>query len=313
MLTSKTTFASPLRYPGGKTAISNFIKLILCQNNLLDGQYIEIYAGGAGLAWSLLFEEYVHTITINDISKPLYTFWYSVLRDTDNLCKLIYDTPVTIKEWHLQKHIQLRPESYSSLELGFSTFFLNRTNRSGILQAGVIGGKAQNGKWKLNARFNKKDLIMRIYRIARYSTRVSLYNLDASRFIENILPDISRRSLVYLDPPYYMKGHELYENHYSHDDHVALSSLICSTIKHPWIVSYDAAPKIIALYNKYRSIQYDLNYSAQERYSGSEIMFFSHNIVIPNATKSKVNSPPHLITPSIHPAHITQADLVLSR
>ena len=132
MLTSKTRFASPLRYPGGKAAISNFIKLILCQNNLLDGQYIEVYAGGAGIAWSLLFEEYIHNVIINDISKPLYTFWHSVLRNTDNLCKLIYDTPVTIKEWHLQKHIQLRPESYSFLELGFSTFFLNRTNRSGI-------------------------------------------------------------------------------------------------------------------------------------------------------------------------------------
>lgn len=305
-------FTSPLRYPGGKSAISNFIKLVLLKNNLLDGHYVEIYAGGSGIAWPLLFEEYVKCVSMNDISKPLYAFWHSVLHDTERLCRLINDVPVTIEEWHRQKAIQSRLNDFSSLELGFSTFFLNRTNRSGILQAGVIGGKSQNGKWKIDARFNKKDLIQRIQRIVCYASRIRLYNLDAFDFINTILPILSKKALVYLDPPYYTKGQELYENHYSHDDHVKLASLIPIQIKQPWIVSYDYCPQITALYSQYRSIQYNLSYSAQERYVGSEIMFFSHSIVIPDTAQRSGNFPNQSTEEFVHPIHVKRSDLFLS-
>ncbi len=288
------SFTSPLRYPGGKGAIGNFIKLVLLQNNLLDGDYIEVYAGGAGIAWPLLFEEYVRRVYINDLSKPLFSFWQSVLEDTDRLCRLIHDTPITMRQWNRQKIVQKKPDDYPPTELGFSTFFLNRTNRSGILQGGVIGGKKQNSKWKLDARFNKRDLVERIQRIARYAKRISLYNLDAVDFIKTIVSCLNQKALVYLDPPYYRKGRELYENHYSPNDHVKLASLISNKIKQPWVVSYDATPQTVALYSRYRSIQYNLSYSAQERYAGAEIMFFSQNLAIP-----KIN----------HPAYVRQVDL----
>lgn len=305
-------FTSPIRYPGGKAALSNFIKLVLFKNNLLDGHYVEVYAGGAGIAWPLLFEEYVKYVFINDISKPVYAFWQSVLQNTEELCRLINDTPVTIQEWHRQRSMQLRPDDCSSLELGFSTFFLNRTNRSGILQAGVIGGKGQSGKWKIDARFNKKDLIQRTQRIAYYASRVRLYNLDAFDFINTTLSTLSKKALVYLDPPYYMKGQELYENHYSHDDHVKLASLIPIQIKQPWIVSYDYCPQVTALYGQYRSIQYNLSYSAQERYLGSEIMFFSHSIVIPATEQRGDNFSNQSAGEFILPTHVKRADLFLS-
>ena len=293
-LPQRHSFTSPLRYPGGKGAIGNFIKLILSQNNLLDGDYIEVYAGGAGIAWSLLFEEYVRHVYINDLSKSLFAFWQSVLKDTDSLCQLIYDTPITMHQWNRQKQIQRKPDNHTSTELGFSTFFLNRTNRSGILRGGVIGGKEQNGKWKLDVRFNKKDLVNRIQRIARYSRRITLYNLDAIDFIKLIVSNLRQKALVYLDPPYYGKGQELYENHYSPNDHVGLASTISDKIRQPWIVSYDAVPQILALYHQYRSIQYDLSYSAQERYNGAEIMFFSDKLVVPTID---------------HPAYVRQVDL----
>jgi len=305
-------FTSPLRYPGGKASISNFIKLVLCKNKLLDGHYIEIYAGGAGIAWPLLFEEYVKYVSINDISKPVFAFWHSALHDSERLCKLINDIPITIQEWHHQKAIQSRPNDYSSLELGFSTFFLNRTNRSCILQAGIIGGKGQNGKWKIDARFNKKDLIQRIQRIASYASRIKLYNLDAFDFINTILPTLSNKALVYLDPPYYTKGHKLYENHYSFDDHVKLASLIPIQVKQPWIVSYDYCPQIIGLYSQYRNIQYNLDYSAQESYTGSEIMFFSNNITIPETVKPSDNLSNQSVGKFVYPTRVKQADLLLS-
>jgi len=284
-------FTSPLRYPGGKGMLANFAKLILSQNNLLDCHYVEVYAGGASLAWELLFEEYVHHIHINDISKQLYSFWISVLNYTDDLCRLIHDTPVTVDEWHHQKIIHHNPSHHSLLRVGFSTFFLNRTNRSGILRGGIIGGKQQSGKWGIDARFNKVDLIARIRKIARYSSRISVYNEDASNFIKLHLGNIPKRSLVYLDPPYFLRGKKLYENHYTHDDHATIANLISNFIKRPWIVSYDNNPEIVKLYCTFRNLEYALSYSAQDRYNGSEIMFFSNDLIIPvvsNPTRIKL-------------------------
>lgn len=277
-------FTSPLRYPGGKGMLTNFMKLVVSHNDLLDGHYGEIYAGGAGIAWPLLFEEYVRHVHINDLNKPVFAFWKCVLEKTDELCGFIHDTPVTIKEWIRQKAIQADPENHSWLELGFSTFFLNRTNRSGIINGGVIGGKAQNGKWKLSARFNKADLIARIQCIARYTKRISIYNHDAANFIRHILPFLPGKALVYLDPPYYVKGQGLYEDHYLHEDHAKIARLVSKRIKQLWIVSYDNTPEIVRLYGNYRNMRYDLSYSAQGRYSGSEIMFFSNNLAIPQVS-----------------------------
>jgi DNA adenine methylase len=257
------------------------MKIIISQNNLLDGDYVEIFAGGAGIAWSLLFEEYVRRVHINDLNKSVMAFWQSILENTDEFCRLTQDTPITMEEWYRQQRIQANPDNHSTLELGFSTFFLNRTNRSGILKGGVIGGKEQSGEWKIDARFNRKDLVQRIQRIGRYSNRIRLYNSDASDFITKTLPSISSRSLVYLDPPYFNKGQELYENHYNKEDHAYIANLVFN-IKQPWIVSYDATPEIMKIYNNYQNIRYSISYSARERYAGSEVIFYKEGLKVPD-------------------------------
>lgn len=274
---------TPLRYPGGKGRLTPFVKAVFEQNNLLDGHYVEPYAGGAGIAVNLLLQQYASTIHLNDIDKSIYSFWHSVLNSTDELCKMIHDVQLNMVEWNKQKAIQNDPENHSLLELGFSTFFLNRTNRSGIINAGVIGGKNQDGPWKIDARFTKKELSNRVEKIAFYSSRIRLYNLDAKALITSVLPALPQKSLVYLDPPYYFKAQDLYQNHYTHEDHVAIAKLVGNKIKIPWIVSYDNAPEIIKLYHSFPTITYGMSYSASDRYSGSEAMFFSRRILIPDA------------------------------
>lgn len=273
-------FTSPLRYPGGKGTLANFFKLVIRKNKLLDGHYVEVYAGGAGVAWPLLFGEYVQRVYINDINKSVYAFWSAALQTPEELCRLVRDVPVTIEEWRRQREIQREPEKHSLLELGFSTFFLNRTNRSGIISGGVIGGQAQAGNWKLDARFNKKDLIARIERIARYADRVSLYNMDAAVFMTNVLHKLPLRALVYLDPPYFAKGNDLYEDHYAPEDHVTIASLVAN-VRQPWVVSYDDEPEIANLYRGYRKLAYNISYSAHTSYLGAEVMFFRPSLVIP--------------------------------
>lgn len=274
-------FNTPLRYPGGKGKLTEFIKLLLVENELVSGHYIEPYAGGGGVGLNLLMGEYAAHVHLNDLNKSVYAFWWAVLNEPDALCAKIYDVSVTMEEWFRQKEIQRSAEEHTPLEVGFSTFFLNRTNRSGILSGGVIGGKNQDGPWKLDARFNKEDLIPRIEKIALAKSRISLYNLDAVELIKTILPELPEKTLVYLDPPYYVKGQGLYENHYAHNDHTEIAKLVKDEIKLPWLVSYDYTPQIMDMYKGCVTITYGINYSAQNRYKGAEVMFFSNKLVVP--------------------------------
>lgn len=277
-------YSTPLRYPGGKSKLTNFVKQIIKDNGLLEGHYVEPFAGGAGVALSLLFQEYIIHAHINDLNKSVYSFWYSVINDTEDLCKLISDTQVTMQEWQRQRSIQSQPNEVSTLELGFSTFFLNRTNRSGIITGGVIGGKNQNGEWKIDDRYNKQALIDRIKLVAYYKSRISIYNEDASSFLLNRCPSFPSKTLIYLDPPYYVKGKHLYEDHYTHDDHDALSQIVKNSIQQYWMVSYDFVPEIAGLYKEYRQIDYQLTYSAADRYKGAELMVFDDRLQIPDST-----------------------------
>lgn len=268
---------SPLRYPGAKWRLEKFVNSILITNNLANGHYAEPFAGGASLAISLLLQNFVSDIHLNDLDKSIYAFWHSVLEDTDNLIKLISDTPVSMDTWHKQKSIQIHKNNASLIELGFSTFFLNRTNRSGILNAGVIGGKNQTGNWKMDARYNKDNLIQRIIRIADKKKSIHLYNLDAIEFLQKCDSSLPEKSFIYLDPPYFVKGQDLYLNFYNEENHRELSRYVLQNLSRPWMVSYDDVLEIKSLYSKAYPTEepYLLPYSASVERKGKEIFFLS--------------------------------------
>jgi DNA adenine methylase len=273
-------FNAPLRYPGGKRKLANFMKLVLEYNELVGAHYVEPYAGGAAIALDLLLEGYMSHIHINDVSKSVYAFWFSALHETEALCDLIQSTDVTINEWHKQRAIQERADQKDLLALGFSTFFLNRTNRSGIIKGGVIGGKAQDSLYKLNARYNKENLVNRIRYIANFRGQISIYNEDAADFVRTVVAKLPFHALVYLDPPYFAKGKRLYENYYELQDHEEIANLV-GKISQNWIITYDNVPEVRRLYASYRCLTYYFNYSAASRYRGSEIMFFCNGLEIP--------------------------------
>ena len=272
---------SPLRYPGGKSRLSGFVRAVLESNRLLGGSYIEPFAGGAGIAWALLFDGSVSTVHLNDYDPAIYAFWRSVRDHAEQFCKLIVDTPVRMSTWSRQRAVILNPSDYSLLQLGFATFFLNRTNRSGVIRGGVIGGKHQAGGWKLGCRYNKAELVKRVEKIALFRDRIYLYHTEARRFIRDVLPEVELRSLVFLDPPYYSRGQDLYMDIYSKADHRELAGHIREGITQPWIVSYDDAPAIRRYYSGLAREKYRLSYSVADRYVGSELLFFSSRLEIP--------------------------------
>ena len=281
------TYPSPLRYPGGKKKLIGFVKDVIECNDLLGGTYIEPFAGGASVALSLLFTEYVNNIIINDIDRSIYAFWYSAINDTEDLCRLIRDTTVSVDEWDRQRAVQEHKIDCDTLELGFSTFFLNRTNRSGIVKGGIIGGREQTGKWKIDCRYNRTDLIKRIEKVALYANRIELHNQDAIDFINSIRPVLDANVLIYFDPPYYNPGAALYANFYTPDDHRKLSEFI-KRLECKWMLTYDYTPDIIELYRDSDRRLLTLSYTAAQKIRGSEMIAFSDNFVIPTGTYSSV-------------------------
>ncbi|MBU3600756.1 DNA adenine methylase [Polynucleobacter sp. AM-25C3] len=270
---------TPLRYPGGKTQLLPLVIEILKKNDLIYGEYVEPFAGGSGIAVSLLLNDYVSQIYLNDLDYSIYAFWHSVIYESKELCRLIDKTEVTIDQWHRQKKILATPEKKSILEIGFATLFLNRTNRSGIIKGGVIGGLEQSGNYKLDCRFNKVDLIRKISRIALYGDRITLTMLDAEIFIKKNIPKTAKNSFINIDPPYFCKGSGLYTNFYKPADHASLAQGI-SKIKRKWMVTYDDVDEIRSLYSNFPMYTKNLQYSAQEKRIGVELLISSKELCI---------------------------------
>lgn len=273
---------TPLRYPGGKARFAPFIASVMRCNGLSGGHYLEPYAGGAGVALELLFHGDASHIHINDLDVAVYDFWMAAVHEPDGLLRLLSKTPVTMEQWFYWRKVLRREVEVPLVERGFATLFMNRTNRSGVLKGGVIGGTGQAGVYKLDARLKKAVLAKRIELIARYASCISVYNEDAHSLLARSSLFLPKGSFIYLDPPYYVKGQGLYRNFYEHADHVKIAKLLKSSrFKTAWVVSYDNVEEIREMYGFAKTLAYGLNYTAQVRYVGSEAMFFRPNLEVP--------------------------------
>lgn len=280
-------YYSPLRYPGGKGKLAPFMELMIDKLNLRGGVYIEPFAGGAGIALDLLYNGVVDSVVINDWDKAIASFWQAVTKEPDRFIKEIRNTPITVDEWKKQKEIYDNNANRCSFELGFATFYLNRTNRSGIIKGGIIGGFDQTGEWGINARFNKEKLINRIQLIKKYRNKIHVYNKDVFSFIIHYLPRYENKAFVYFDPPYFNKGKELYKNFFSYEDHKNIEKYIAKYVNCNWMITYDYADEITRIYNGYAMRQFDLNYSAGTIRKASELMIFIDEAICPAVNEAK--------------------------
>lgn len=274
---------SPLRYPGGKAKFYNNIIKIFNDNNIERPIYCEAFAGGAGLALLLLKNNIVDKLILNDIDKSIYCFWKSILDFNKEFCEMIKLVNIDLAEREIQKKIQKDKDILNLtkksdiLKLGFSTFFLNRVNRSGIIRAGVIGGIEQNGNYKIDCRFNKKNLIERIKEINKYKKKIEFYNLDAIDFLKKI--EKKKKIFIFFDPPYFNKGKDLYTNFYSIDDHINLANHI-SGLKQNWIITYDNTDEIRKIYSDFQIKEFDILYSLEKKRKEKEILICKKNLII---------------------------------
>ena len=270
---------SPLRYPGGKTKLYDYVLSLIEANGLINETYIEPFAGGAGLALKLLLNNKVKRIVINDVDYAVYCFWYSVLHFSDEMCEFVNAVPLTIEEWDLMHGILSNQEDHTILDIAKAVLYLNRTNVSGIINGGVIGGREQSGKYKMDARFNRNTLSQKIKKIAAVSSKIELYNMDAINFLQTELQHYYK-VFINFDPPYVAKGGQLYTNSFTNADHAALRDAI-ARCKRKWIVTYDTCDLVRALYAEFNTGYIDIYYSAKDARKDKEFIFYSKNMVLP--------------------------------
>jgi DNA adenine methylase len=272
---------SPLRYPGGKQKLHPLVRLIIQKSGLEHCTYVEPFAGGAGVALALLFENAVDSIVINDFDRAISSFWKAVLSEPDRFAECILSVPLTIEEWKKQREIYDSATRYS-FEYGFASFFLNRTNHSGILKGGPIGGFGQkNSKYNVSARFNRQSLAAKITAIKSKKDSIRCYNQDVLAFLRNQVPRLGPNVFIYFDPPYYNNGRRLYENYFQHRHHQSLAETIRATVDVPWIVSYDNVPQIREMYSGLTERTFSLSYSLANNGTGQEVMFFRDAALCP--------------------------------
>lgn len=279
---------SPLRYPGGKTQLHKFVSHLIEINKIQNGIYCEPFSGGAGVAMELLLSNKISRIILNDFDIGIYSIWYAILNQTNDFITLIENTPITIEEWKRQKEIyhSLKNNNYYTIDLAFSTFYLNRTNRSGIILGGPIGNMDQSKKDKIDCRFNKKNMIKKILDISAKREHIDLYNLDAKELIETVLKKESKSELfIFFDPPYYKQGKNLYTNFFDHNDHVDLANSIKKLDEFNWITTYDYNDSIKEIYSGFPTLEYSLVYSANEKRKEKEYLFHSKNIKVESFDK----------------------------
>ena len=272
---------SPLRYPGGKAKLYPFVRSIIEANGLIGETYIEPFAGGAGLALKLLFNDDVRRIIINDFDPAIYSLWHSILNSPTELCNLIRETPLTVEEWGIQKEIYAAGLNNNTVEYGFSTLYLNRTNISGIIQGGIIGGIEQTGNYLIDARFNRDALIQTVNNVSSKRNQIILTHMDARDFLSPDTLSAYRKVFIYCDPPYVQKGSKLYKNSFLEANHVALfdTMKIC---RRKWLVTYDICPLVERIYQGYRRNTIDIKYSAKTVRTAKEYAFFSNNLILPD-------------------------------
>lgn len=279
-------YSSPLRYPGGKALMTSFLVDLFHVNGMQHITYVEPYAGGAGAAFNLLMQGAVDNIMINDANIGIYSFWFFLLNDSDRFLQVIKDIPVTIDEWHRQRRI-LKESNEPSFELAIATFFLSRTNRSGVITGGAIGGaseeKQRTATYKIDCRFNKVYLINRLQDIIAQREHITVSNMDALDFLHELNDDV----FVYLDPPYYEKGKCLYMNHYTDKDHHNLAKFLQNTAHFRWILSYDDVPQIRELYSSLELYRFPLKYTVEMKRIGYELLTHSQNIMFPDNLQIK--------------------------
>lgn len=274
--TTRRPRVSPLRYPGGKAALYSRLRKMIRDSGLAGCTYVEPYAGGAGAGLGLLVTGQVKNVVVNDLDPAIHAFWQTAVQEPEFLMGQIRDVDLSVAEWRRQRAVYMAADTADSAALGFATFYLNRTNRSGVLNGGPIGGLDQTGNYKIDARFNREALVERIRILSLYSECITAVSKDGIDVISEYASHPN--TFIYADPPYFEKAGSLYMNAFKAEDHENLARVLNGVADSPWLLTYDNVPRVDELYESRRRRTFELSYSAHRVMKATEIAVLSDSV-----------------------------------
>ena len=269
-----TKATSPFRYPGGKGFLTDLLRQKVMNLDGPERAYAEPFCGGAGAAINLLLDGDVQQIHLNDLDPCVYSAWVALVTETDRFVEKLSSVLVTVDEWKKLRQVVKDHSAGYSFEVGFATFFLNRTSRAGIVKgSGPIGGYEQKGNWKIDARFYRETMIKRIKLISQFRDNIQLSNDTAEEFLDKVdRSDDAENTFVFIDPPYYEVGSRLYLNGMGETGHSKLAKKLQQGLASNWLMTYDDHPEIRRLYSNFDVTELEVLYSLQRQRRVNEVV-----------------------------------------
>ena len=252
---------TPLRYPGGKATLINYVEKFLNSNDISVNYILEPYAGTGSISIGLLRDNMVSHASINDADQMVYAFWKTIIDNNKEFIEMVNSVDVTLDAWfNFKKYLIDNPLStYNQKDVAMAFLFLNRTSFSGIIKAGPLGGKNQNSKYGISCRFNRKRITDKIQFLSQFSDKISVYNQDGIKFMRDMINEYSD-AFIYVDPPYYKVGRLLYNVYFTQEQHEELARYLKSIEEQPWLLSYNNEEFILNLYSGKNNREIYLDY-----------------------------------------------------
>jgi DNA adenine methylase len=279
---------SPLRYPGSKVRITELIAGLLERNLLVGSHLYEPFAGGSAVSLALLGNGFVPSATWIERDPMIFAFWKMVKERPEALIERMMSGKVTLAAWRRMLPMRAieRPTKANLADLGYAGLFFNRTCFSGIIGAGPIGGLTQNSTYKINCRFNKKELAAMIRECSGIMKKVEIAFGDGVAFLQKECLKMPSHSVVYIDPPYVLNGHKLYRYHFKKSQHEALADAV-NDLRVPWLMSYDNHDLIRDLYVGEQAKFVKTYQSLQGSRFVKEILLLSDDFMLPSSDRAE--------------------------
>ena len=274
------------RYPGGKSKIKDILieKINQAYENNYNLEYREPFIGGGSVCINFLSQKNKQTdkIWINDKDVGIACLWTSVINNPNKLIYKILNFKPSIDYFYEFKNNLLSLSNFPDTEdeiidIGFKKIAIHQISYSGLgtKSGGPLGGKTQESNYKIDCRWSPNYIAKKINKLHKLFSEFKIReNMCTNYDFAQVIIDDSP-SIIYLDPPYYVKGEELYQCGFNYNDHKRLSN--CLKNKFKWVLSYDDCCDIINLYDWANIEKININYSINTARQKGELIICSIN------------------------------------
>lgn len=282
---------SLIRYPGSKAKLVESILAAMPEEYVLpmftsdNLHYVEPFFGSGAVGFEVMKRLHHRArVTIADMDIGLFCLWLSVWKHADELKERIRKYRPSVESFYELK--QLDGEFTDTVDTGFRKLALHRISVSGfgVMAGGPIGGRKQEGAYTVGCRWKPAKMLLAVERYQKLLGKFKRLEILHSCVFKTLAGiDGDEPAFIYLDPPYYEKGNQLYKHGFSEEQHAELASVLIKS-RHLWAVSYDDHPAIRRLYHELHVRKLEVTYSnavcrSPSRRKHHEILIAPHPLV----------------------------------